>query len=84
MQKKNGRKKPNPSPVIKTGAWKSVSLVNFAVGLQVGHFTAVAMMMMVKKHGLTPSGLAIFNVSTICVMILANAYFFPCKYKYNI
>ena len=82
--KKNGRKKPNPSPVIKTGAWKSVSLVNFAVGLQVGHFTAVAMMMMVKKHGLTPSGLAIFNVSTICVMILANAYFFPCKYKYNI
>ena len=39
------------------------------------------MMMMVKKHGLTPSGLAVFNVSTICVMILANAFFFPWCYK---
>lgn len=75
------REKPNPKPVMKTGTWLSVALVNFAVGLQVGHFTAVSMMMMVKKHKLTPSGLAMFNVSTICVMILANAYFFPWCYK---
>ena len=39
------------------------------------------MLMMVKKHNFTPSGLAVFNVSTIFVMIVANAFFFPWCYK---
>ena len=41
-EKKTDMKKPNPGPVIKTAAWMSISLINFAVGLQVGHFLAVA------------------------------------------
>ena len=41
-EEKTEMKKPNPGPVIKTAAWVSIALINFAVGLQVGHFLAVA------------------------------------------
>ena len=47
-EKKTDMKKPNPGPVIKTAAWMSISLINFAVGLQVGHFLAVAVCILLQ------------------------------------
>ena len=49
-EKKTDIKKPNPGPVIKTAAWMSISLINFAVGLQVGHFLAVAVCILLQPN----------------------------------
>ena len=81
LAKKEKVQKPNPGPVLKTPTFKSLALVNVGIGSMLGHYTAVGMNMMVRKHGLTPAGLSGFNVSTMFVMILANAKFFPWAYR---
>ena len=75
-------KKANPGPVLATGRWRSLFLTQFGVGLAVGHFTAIAMLMMVKKHGVTALGLGIFNICTIFIMLLSNLIVFPRVYQY--
>lgn len=52
------------------------------VGLLVGHFQAVAMLMMVNKHGITALGLGLFNIVTVLVMLISNIWVFPIVYKW--
>jgi len=75
-------KQTSPLPVLQTSRWKTIFVTQMGVGLLVGHFQAVAMLMMVNKHGITALGLGLFNIVTVLVMLISNIWVFPIVYKW--